>query len=131
MADQEKELELARMLGQLPIPAYIFSFEQRRFLAVNALFCTLTGHPEHDLLNGSWQTVMMPGDGLGAESAAGVPSKLVSRTFKRRDDSLAHCMTRIREMKVVTHNGDVRTAQLVVILSTSNEAEASTTVTPQ
>jgi PAS domain S-box-containing protein len=100
--------EFRRIVEDLPLPAYLFDGNTRRFVAANALYCKLVGYTEEELIALPWPRIMAEEHVQPALAAMAAETPLEQPTawaFKRKDGSVVIVHTLYRSMHLNRRNG--------------------------
>ena len=102
----------------LPIPAYIFDAQERRFLAANNLYCEMVGYTEQELRELPWPKIMPDDFVEPAERAiqTKAPDVPVVWQWRRKDGDIVSAALRYREMTILLNDGRVTTAYFAVVV---------------
>jgi PAS domain S-box-containing protein len=101
--------EFHNIVEDIPLPAYLFDGNTRRFVAANDLYCKLVGYTEEELIALPWPKIMAEDHVQPALTAMAVetpPEQPTSWAFKRKDGSVIVVHTLYRSMHLNRRNGE-------------------------
>lgn len=110
------------LLSALPVPAFIFDIEERRFLFINRLFCEMMGYSEEELLRIPLDEIRPPEDIERFHRALGElpPEGAIEWRYLTKDKRILHVTLRYRNMTYANH-GRAIAARFVVVTDQSDQ----------
>lgn len=104
------QLTFREFLDAMPVPAYLFDPEHRRFVAANLSFCNLVGFPEVELIALEWPLIMADQkETIRANEEISGREEDVFRinafAFRRKDGARVGTQIQYRVMRVADRNG--------------------------
>lgn len=119
----KRELELNATLEPLPIPVYIFSYSDRRFIAANGLFRALVGYSLDELRTMPWQNILPPDDlhlavqAIELAASGEFPTEPIQWRFLNKQGAIVTGSAMVRAMVVVSDDGRSLGCHCVAIVS--------------
>ena len=117
------QITFREFLDVMPVPAYLFDPEQRRFVAANSSFCNLVGYPEPELITLELPGIMADeGETVRANEEIAGRQEDIFRTndfaFRRKDGARVNTHIQYRVMRVVDRGGTTRQVYFAAVVST-------------
>lgn len=125
------KIAFREFLDAMPIPAYLFDPESKRFVAANPSFCELVGYPEPELIQLKWPRIMADeGETRRANEEIAGREEDVFRNdefaFRRRDGSRVNTNILYRVMRVSVRHEPTRHVYFAAVIPAEEHSEEAT-----